>query len=395
MASLGVGDFSQLVHALYGAAMEPSEWQGFLRSLVEALRAKSAMIRVVDLGEEKIAFHADYNLDPALRGLYAEHFVHVDPCLAGLKRLPPDRMYRAHDVITERDFTRTEYFSDYLAPQDSYYLAGGFVAKEARRTIYFGVQRSRRQGQFGDSEIETLQLLVPHLRRSVDLHRLVVQHQLRELASDRVLENLAIGVALLDGMGRVLYANRRMREFETKGHGVRILNDRLFANSPSDGSRLQRLIAEISAAARVVPETPQVESIMLGEGYGEGELFLLASTLVPALPFFGLYIPYGAIVVLVGEATQVRTLDHRILKSLYGLTRAESRIAADLAKGANLHRICARFNLSCNTARSQLRSVFRKTGTSSQPELVSRLLAGPFFVPGGDGLPVSGEQRAH
>ncbi len=377
MASQGLRQFSALLHALYGAAMEPGQWPEFLRCVVESLGSKSAMIRVVDLENENVAFHADYNLDPALQRLYPEHFVHVDPFLAALRTEPSERMYRGHDWVPEHALKQTEYFSDYLVPQDTYYVAGGFVANDSHRAVYFGIQRSQRQGQFTDSDLETLQLLVPHLRRSVDFHRLIVRHELRALASDRTLDQLAVGVILLDPSGKVVYSNRRITDFATRVHGIRILNGRLFANRPSDAPRLRRLIAGVSEPASADP--PRMDSIRLGEAAGRDDLFLMASTLSPRLAFFGLSVPFAALLLLVGEAPQSRSLDPGILKGLYGLTSAESRIAAQLAKGVDLASICSLFHLSCNTVRSQLRSVFRKTGTASQPELVSRLLAGPFF----------------
>jgi DNA-binding CsgD family transcriptional regulator len=176
----------------------------------------------------------------------------------------------------------------------------------------------------------------------------------------------------------VLYANRRVDDLKDRSQGLRILNGRVFANHPRDAPKLRRLVAELSDVAAAEPDARRIASIMLGDG-GHGDLFVMASILSPGLPFFGLSCPAGALLLLVGEAEQTRALDPGILKDLYGLTRAESRIAAELAKGTDLARICARFSISCNTARSQLRSVFRKTRTASQPELVSRLLAGPFF----------------
>jgi len=380
METEGIRGFSTLVDALYGAAMERSQWPEFLRRLVDSMKAKSAMIRVVDLEREAIAFHADYNLDPALQRLYPEHFVHIDPFLAALRTVPSELMRRGHDWVPEHELRRTEYFSDYLVPQDTYYVAGGFVANDSHRTIYFGIQRSQRQGQFTDAEIETLQLLVPHLRRSVDLHQLIVRHELLTLASDRTLDQLAIGVILLDPAGKVVCSNRRVAELGTREHGIRILNGRVFANHPSDAPRLRELIAGISESMRDPANAPRMDSLRLGHALGGGDLFLMATSLSQPFPFFGLSLPVGATLLLIGEAAQTRALDPGILKDLYGLTRAESRIAAQLAKGVDLANICQHFHLSCNTARSQLRSVFRKTGTGSQPELVSRLLAGPFFL---------------
>jgi DNA-binding CsgD family transcriptional regulator len=62
----------------------------------------------------------------------------------------------------------------------------------------------------------------------------------------------------------------------------------------------------------------------------------------------------------------------KLLRKLFGLTPAESRLANALMKG-DLTSASEEFGISRNTARSQLQSIFSKTGTSKQGELI-RLL---------------------
>lgn len=70
-------------------------------------------------------------------------------------------------------------------------------------------------------------------------------------------------------------------------------------------------------------------------------------------------------------------LSPEVLAVLYQLTPAEARLAALLAGGAELKDIAGTLGVSLNTARSQLRSVFAKTGTRRQSELIHRILTSP------------------
>jgi DNA-binding CsgD family transcriptional regulator len=58
------------------------------------------------------------------------------------------------------------------------------------------------------------------------------------------------------------------------------------------------------------------------------------------------------------------------ISTLLGLTPAESRIAAGLAKGQSVSEYAATVGITENTARSTLKHVFAKTGTRSQADLV-------------------------
>jgi DNA-binding CsgD family transcriptional regulator len=65
---------------------------------------------------------------------------------------------------------------------------------------------------------------------------------------------------------------------------------------------------------------------------------------------------------------------------LLGLTPAEARVAKALARGATLAEIAGEFNLSMKTVRMQLRSIFAKTETHRQSDLVA-LLTQIFLTP--------------
>jgi DNA-binding CsgD family transcriptional regulator len=61
------------------------------------------------------------------------------------------------------------------------------------------------------------------------------------------------------------------------------------------------------------------------------------------------------------------------LRRAFGLTRREARVASALATGLQLRAIAALHGVGMGTVRSQLKSIFVKTGTNRQPELVALL----------------------
>jgi DNA-binding CsgD family transcriptional regulator len=60
--------------------------------------------------------------------------------------------------------------------------------------------------------------------------------------------------------------------------------------------------------------------------------------------------------------------------ALFGLTAAEARLSAGLARGQNLEELSERYSVSLNTARTHLKRIFNKTGVCSQGELIKLLL---------------------
>jgi DNA-binding CsgD family transcriptional regulator len=79
-----------------------------------------------------------------------------------------------------------------------------------------------------------------------------------------------------------------------------------------------------------------------------------------------------AIVILIDPDTRPRTPE-ATLRSAFRLSEAEARLATQLAFGESLENVADRFGIAKETARSQLRSIFAKTGVHRQAELVAVL----------------------
>ncbi|MEP0521462.1 MAG: helix-turn-helix transcriptional regulator [Hyphomicrobiales bacterium] len=78
--------------------------------------------------------------------------------------------------------------------------------------------------------------------------------------------------------------------------------------------------------------------------------------------------------VLLFDPSVKRTTAIKLFATSYGLTKAEALLALEIAQGFSPEEFAAERNISINTVRTQLRSLFTKTETSRQAELVSLLL---------------------
>ncbi|RYH68023.1 MAG: helix-turn-helix transcriptional regulator [Alcaligenaceae bacterium] len=79
------------------------------------------------------------------------------------------------------------------------------------------------------------------------------------------------------------------------------------------------------------------------------------------------------VLVLIDPERRARPVETQ-LQVLFGLTIAEAKLAARLANGSALGIAASELGIAKETSRSQLRSIFRKTGTHRQAELVAILM---------------------
>ncbi len=73
------------------------------------------------------------------------------------------------------------------------------------------------------------------------------------------------------------------------------------------------------------------------------------------------------------ELRPIRSFEPKILRDLFGLTLAESKIAICLHNGLTVNDAADQVGVRISTVRDQLTSIFAKTSTSRQSELVSIL----------------------
>ena len=74
--------------------------------------------------------------------------------------------------------------------------------------------------------------------------------------------------------------------------------------------------------------------------------------------------------VIHGSTFATPAIGTQLLKEVYGLTPAEVRVALAIADGETINRYADRRGISRNTAVSQLKRAFAKTGVRRQSELV-------------------------
>jgi DNA-binding CsgD family transcriptional regulator len=84
--------------------------------------------------------------------------------------------------------------------------------------------------------------------------------------------------------------------------------------------------------------------------------------------------PIAAVAFVIDPLRRERPAEE-VLRALYGLTPAECRVALLLGDGHAPRKIANMVGVTDNTVRSQIKSVFSKTGVKRQGELIRLLLS--------------------
>jgi DNA-binding CsgD family transcriptional regulator len=174
---------------------------------------------------------------------------------------------------------------------------------------------------------------------------------------------LRLSAIVLDHDRRVVELNDKAKEF--LGSCIRIVDGRLGVIDRNSNEDFQSLIA--TAAQPQGGTGAGQDSFVLLPGLGIRPVIAYASPISSVRK--EQVVVLGTIILLVSQDGH-REPDTRLLEALFAFTRAEMRLAVALARGLDLQSIAQTHNVTIGTLRVHLKSIFEKTNTSRQAELI-------------------------
>lgn len=358
----------QLVGMIYDAALDESKWSPFLERFASTVGGSSAILRSNDIQAESATFNASVGYDPAWRITYCEHYAKVDYYDHVMKQHAPGKVFISDQHIDQHKLRKTEYFNDFLLPQDKLHAMGVILLKDDKQSLVLGIQRSKHAGAFGEKEAQLMSAIAPHVKRAVQIHRKIHTVTAEKAQAHTVLDQMRMGVILTNRSGIPLYLNRAAELMMTQDVGLGIFHKRLATHSPAETAQLHKLIWDTSLGMggdmRIsMPDKTDFLHCVVTPVSSELAFMLDSANSSDCVAIF-LSRPGGL------------QLSPKRLVTLYKITPAEARLAARLAALRTLEEASDDLGISISTTRTQLKSIFSKTGTNSQSELLMLLATG-------------------
>jgi DNA-binding CsgD family transcriptional regulator/PAS domain-containing protein len=234
--------------------------------------------------------------------------------------------------------------------------------------------------QAGDSEETSLcEILAGQFLRGLQIARRIGASEVERSLYSTVMERLSVGILILDIQGRIIKCSSRAEEALSARDGIQMQAGRFRATCAKEDRELQAAIKAATQRAQS-GEGRETRGLALTKLSGSRSLGIIVQP-VPAVRGGGVSTePTVAIYVRDPEANADVGSD--LVRQLFDLTPAEAAVARRLTAGLSLEDVAAALDISRNTARAHLRSIFSKSGITRQTELV-RLMLNSAAVLGG------------
>ena len=182
------------------------------------------------------------------------------------------------------------------------------------------------------------------------------------------MDRVTTGIVITDPEGVPQHWNAFTEELLKRHRDFRILSDQIQLADAKEHQQLRWLMRKCAEHGE-----PQH---MISRSKTRGDPLFFA---VEPLPWEQDDGPYACLV-LIRSPSSTGTLEPKRVAALLGLSQRESELVAALADGRGLEEFALETERSIHTVRTQLKSIYRKTLTQRQSDLVRLVLTSTAFL---------------
>lgn len=352
-----------LIDDIYEAAAHPELWPKALRSLADVTGSIDATMGGQTAALVPLLVTA--RTDPDNVRSYAEHYHSRNAMQLAVHGVPVGQAVLDYNLLDMAAFQSGAFFNEWCRPQG--YLRGGALNLATSQGWRATLMVSGRN-EYNREAVRILSAMTPHLIRAFQLNQLLHETQAIGLGAFAALEYLDRGALLVGAGGKVKPANHLAEAILEHGDGLMLHNGQLICTSRAETAALHRLIAQCSRGVAVRDEG----TMQVTRSEGRGPLTVQCLPFPASNWWPGFNQQWAMIFVTDPDARMVQATER--LRQRYGLTPAEARLAWEIVRGGGRKAAAESRGISVATARSQLTSIFDKTGVRRQSELVRLLL---------------------
>lgn len=351
---------SELIKRIYCAGTDPRAWDAVTLEVLQVTGAHAALTSVTDLKSRDLTSYRAYGPEDSrfARGIeeYSERHAE-DPSLRWGFENPGARFCASADTLPSDGYLANDYVRWNRDRFGSNYWYVGYTPPADELSFTLSLHFPAAEGAADEGSIRLFRMLFDHMECAVRLRRRPFN------------VNSPKALLLLDAEAKVKQMTGAAERMLGGVAALQVIARRLVTAVHSEQPKLDRALATVASAIRS-GSTPVAVRI---EHPSASRAWLL--TIRPLVERFG---PFGNVrceLLLEIHDSIPRIGSLQIMQSLFNLSARELELVRLLADGHSVESLAECMSISVNTARSHLRSIFAKTDTVRQSQLL-QLCAG-------------------
>lgn len=339
---------SELIELIYQGITDPNIWATVAQAISEWIGSNIAMIFTPLHDIELDGFCVSYNISPQSMLLYGTKYQEHDIWINRANEqglITTGNVLRDQQLVTEEEFLASKIYREFLVTRPEKELMGrlltGIVFSETDATAPTVICAFHRalDNPFTEYEVDKLNLLIPHLSRSLGVMFRLRNAEFKVANSFVAIDVLPNAVLLIAADGGVAFANLSAKKLLAENDGLTL---KARFNAPTvmdlkaqDSNANQMLTQAIQNLLN--PDIISVQhfsrAVSIPRLSGKPPYIFNFSTL-PTENQFGIGPHAPRAILFINDSTKPIQLNLDLLKSTYGLTKAEG-LAAEMFMNAD------------------------------------------------------------
>ncbi len=369
-----------VLDAIYAAASGMAPWADAMAALNEDLDTSGMQLVVVDPKQGRLI-----RSEQPSAGVKAELvdavFEHVrewhrhDPHMLETAKRPIGELMNTSVSFPRAEYAQHLFYREFWHAFDVRALVASKIAEDPDSIAMIAMARQHSLPPFSPDDLQLFADYVAHLVRAYRIWRHLEKDRADAAMGSKLMEASARPMILVDADLKVLRKNSAADLLlEEYADVVYIDQNRLRCRNGA-------VMAELEAAIRSQPTSAATGdgaegrryALRLSGRHNEGRTLLCSLWSMRPELTMGVFGREEHFLMTMTAPADHLSADPLFLGSMFNLTPAEARLAAAMVTGRPLKEIAQSFDLSVETLRSQLKSMFRKTQTDSQGDLIALL----------------------
>jgi DNA-binding CsgD family transcriptional regulator len=368
--------YDRILAALYAAPARPEMWDVFLKQFGMVSGVNKAALISHDFpgnNHRMLATLGDCVKDDENVRLYENVYCQLDEWTVRFpKRTDTGRVVQGEAIWPGGELLKSTFYNEFLQKIDICRMACVAAAGPPGNFEALSIYRGPSEDEFDREQLAALEAIVPHLQIALYTRRKLLELESRVSDMETALDHLSTALVLVDATAKVLFANRKARVILDCRDGLAICRGELIAQERTARAALRAMLA-----AAINPGIGRDKSNANATLVSRSAKRPLQMVAIP-LRLETSTVPEKAVAaVFITDPEQRPAARPEMLRALFGLTPAETKLATILLDGKSLSEAADGNGVGREIVRSQLKSIFLKTGTRRQSELMALMVGLP------------------
>ena len=300
---------------------------------------------------------------------FNEYYGKINSWAAGFFEHEIGVAIHTENMYPEKDLIKTEFYSDWLQPQEDIRTGGGVILqKDKDRMFALGANiRKKDSEKLNALWLKLLTELTPHLQHSFEISRSFSGVTLENLALANNVSGMGTAVLAVTLSQKLLYANSSAMKMLESGH---LLKQTIGGVINFSDESSEKILNDIRLRHCLL-DRPCSSNFIIRESHDyvchittQSPNLLFTSPLEIVVKDRSSFILISLSVVA-GEPEILNSLQRK-----FGLTKRESQVVVEVSNGKSIQNIAISEIKSIHTIRNQLKRAMAKLGVARQAELV-------------------------